>query len=120
MVVFGPEPTIDENDGRLRRSTERVLDQCLQFELGIARFHGGNHLGAFIGAAIKEGRDKLTVALSPRLASLGLWIEQLIAEDTGKHVPARCRWSTNRSGPRTNMGHDRAFVAIPTEKDAPD
>ena len=33
----------------------------------------------------RDGRDKLTVVLPPSLASLGLWIEQLVAESTGKH-----------------------------------
>ena len=36
-------------------------------------------------AAALNGRDKLTVVLPPSLASLGLWIEQLVAESTGKH-----------------------------------
>ncbi len=46
----------------------------------------GLELGAFIGASALAGRDKLTVILPPSLASLGLWIEQLIAESTGKHA----------------------------------
>ena len=46
--------------------------------------NAGLMLGAFIGATLAAGRDKLTVALPPSLASLGLWIEQLVAESTGK------------------------------------
>src|SRR5262249_54098173 len=45
----------------------------------------GLELGIFIGFNASEGRDKLTVILPPSLRSLGLWIEQLIAESTGKH-----------------------------------
>src|SRR6185369_10640724 len=41
-------------------------------------------LGAAIGAAVQAGRDKLTLVISPDLASFGSWIEQLIAESSGK------------------------------------
>jgi hypothetical protein len=41
-------------------------------------------LGAAIGALAKQGRDKLTLVLSPSIASFGDWVEQLIAESTGK------------------------------------
>ena len=41
-------------------------------------------LGAFMGAGANQGRDKLTLLLSPPLAPVGAWIEQLIAESTGK------------------------------------
>ena len=44
----------------------------------------GLRLGAVIGEAALAGRDKLTLLTTPRLASLGDWIEQLIAESTGK------------------------------------
>jgi glucose-6-phosphate isomerase len=44
--------------------------------------------GAFLGTAMAElakmGRDKLTFVISPRLAAFGVWLEQLIAESTGK------------------------------------
>ena len=41
-------------------------------------------LGAAMGAGFLAGRDKLTLIASPAIASLGAWIEQLIAESTGK------------------------------------
>lgn len=44
----------------------------------------GLALGAFLAAGAHEGRDKLTLVLSPRLEPFGLWVEQLIAESTGK------------------------------------
>jgi transaldolase / glucose-6-phosphate isomerase len=45
----------------------------------------GVELGLIIGAAARHGRDKVTVAASPSLASFGAWTEQLLAESTGKH-----------------------------------
>jgi glucose-6-phosphate isomerase len=80
----------------------------------------GLELGAFIGAAVKQGRDKLTLALSPRLSSLGLWIEQLIAESTGKHGTGALPVVDEPLGRPDEYGDDRAFVAIATEVDEPD
>jgi glucose-6-phosphate isomerase len=80
----------------------------------------GLELGAFIGAAVKDGRDKLTLALSPRLASLGLWIEQLVAESTGKRGTGALPVVDEPLGRPDEYGPDRAFVAISTEVDAPD
>ncbi len=80
----------------------------------------GLELGAFIGAAVKEGRDKLTLALSPKLASLGLWIEQLIAESTGKHGTGALPVVDEPLGRPDEYGPDRAFVSIATEVDEPD
>ncbi len=77
-------------------------------------------LGAFIGAAVLEGRDKLTLALPPSLASLGLWIEQLVAESTGKHGKGALPVVDEPLGRPDDYGNDRAFVAITTDRDAPD
>jgi hypothetical protein len=84
------------------------------------RENAGLLLGAFIGAAVREKRDKLTVALSPRLAALGLWIEQLVAESTGKHGKGALPIVDEPLGRPDEYGSDRAFVAISTEADAPD
>jgi glucose-6-phosphate isomerase len=80
----------------------------------------GLELGAFIGAAVRDGRDKLTLALSPRLASLGLWIEQLVAESTGKHGTGALPVVDETLGRPDEYGSDRAFVALATDVDAPD
>jgi glucose-6-phosphate isomerase len=51
---------------------------------GAVRDNPGLCLGAFIGGLARSGRDKLTLIASPEVASLGSWIEQLVAESTGK------------------------------------
>ena len=48
------------------------------------RANPGLALGAFMAAAAAVGRDKLTVMVAPPLTGLGIWLEQLIAESTGK------------------------------------
>jgi len=44
----------------------------------------GAWLGALIGSAAMHGRNKLTLVISPAIRSFGLWVEQLLAESTGK------------------------------------
>ena len=80
----------------------------------------GLELGAFIGAAALDGRDKLTVVLPASLATLGLWIEQLIAESTGKHGKGALPVVDEPLGRPDDYHDDRAFVAIATERDEPD
>lgn len=82
--------------------------------------NAGLELGAYIGAAVKNGRDKLTVALSPTFSSLGLWIEQLVAESTGKHHTGALPVVDEPLGRPDDYGNDRAFVAVASERDAPD
>jgi glucose-6-phosphate isomerase/transaldolase/glucose-6-phosphate isomerase len=78
----------------------------------------GASLGATIGAMALAGRDKLTIVTSPALAALGLWIEQLVAESTGKIgtgiIPVA---SEPLCGPEA-YGGDRLFVYLHLESDA--
>ena len=84
----------------------------------------GNHmnpgleLGAFYGVAAREGRDKLTVVLPNALRSLGLWIEQLVAESTGKHGTGALPVVDEPLGAPDEYGKDRCFVAIATERES--
>jgi glucose-6-phosphate isomerase len=82
--------------------------------------NAGFELGAFIGAATLAGRDKLTVVLPESLSMLGLWIEQLIAESTGKRNKGALPVVDEPLGSPESYGQDRAFVAIATDRDAPD
>jgi glucose-6-phosphate isomerase len=79
--------------------------------------NAGFELGAFIGGAALEGRDKLTVQLAPALRSLGLWIEQLIAESTGKHGKGVLPVVDEAPGDPDEYGSDRVFVSVATEKE---
>jgi glucose-6-phosphate isomerase len=67
-------------DGLLRRA-RAMVDACRQ---PLTAHNPGLLLGAVMAAGEKVGRDKLTLLLPERLASLGLWVEQLVAESTGK------------------------------------
>jgi glucose-6-phosphate isomerase/transaldolase/glucose-6-phosphate isomerase len=78
----------------------------------------GAVLGAFMGGLARAGRDKLTLLTSPALSSFGLWVEQLIAESTGKEgtgiIPIV--GEPLPSSPDAH-GNDRAFVALRLEGD---
>ena len=58
-----------------------MADRCFMPDVNA---NPGLALGALMAAGALHGRDKLTLLLPPRLASLGLWVEQLVAESTGK------------------------------------
>ena len=79
--------------------------------------NAGLELGAFMAAAANNKRDKLTVVLAPRLASLGLWIEQLVAESTGKHGKGSLPVVDEPLGRPDEYGDDRAFVVVSTESE---
>ena len=72
----------------------------------------GVSLGAVLGALSKAGRDKVTFMISPPIGAFGLWVEQLLAESTGKDgvglVPV-C--DEPIVGPKS-YGKDRVFVYL--------
>jgi len=72
----------------------------------------GAFLGTVLGVLAGRGRDKLTLLLSPGLRSLGLWLEQLIAESTGKDGQGILPVDGERVGPSSVYGDDRFFVRI--------
>ncbi|MDE2490609.1 MAG: transaldolase, partial [Elusimicrobia bacterium] len=69
-------------------------------------------LGAALGGHAREGRDKLTLVLDPRLEALGPWIEQLIAESTGKEGKGIVPVPGESLGAPADYGADRLFVRV--------
>ena len=72
----------------------------------------GLSLGLAIGTLAKSGRDKLTFLADAEIASFGAWLEQLIAESTGKHGVGIVPVDGEPVGPVGEYGPDRAFVRI--------
>jgi transaldolase / glucose-6-phosphate isomerase len=72
----------------------------------------GATLGAMMGESAKAGRDKLTIALPEEIASFGGWVEQLIAESTGKEGVGIVPVVGEPLATPDVYGHDRVFVAI--------
>jgi transaldolase/glucose-6-phosphate isomerase len=69
-------------------------------------------LGAIMGAAAQHGRDKLTIITSPGLASLGAWLEQLLAESTGKLGRGIVPLDAEPVGAPAVYGADRLFAYL--------
>lgn len=75
-------------------------------------------LGSIIGIAAKEGRDKITLITTPKIASFGTWLEQLIAESTGKQGLGVVPIDGETVGNPQVYGNDRLFVYLRLTGDA--
>ena len=74
----------------------------------------GLRLGAALGVAAAGGRDKCTIICSPRVATLGMWLEQLLAESTGKEGKGIVPVEGEPLGAPDSYGDDRFFVYVRT------
>ena len=77
----------------------------------------GVKLGCMMGAGAKTGKNKLTFLLSDSLAPFGDWVEQLIAESTGKEGKGILPVVGETFGQAESYGSDRLFVAIRLQND---
>ena len=75
----------------------------------------GVQLGLAMGLAGLEGRDKVTILSSPKIADFGAWAEQLIAESTGKEGKGLIPIDGEPLGDVASYGKDRFFIDIGTE-----
>ena len=80
----------------------------------------GAWLGAAMGVFAQKGRDKLTLVTSPSISGFGLWVEQLIAESTGKEGLGIVPVAGEPIGPPDHYGDDRLFVYLRLHGDAND
>ncbi len=76
-------------------------------------------LGAALGTLATRGRDKLTIFTSPGISDLGAWLEQLLAESTGKQGHGIIPVDRERIGSPDVYGEDRVFAYLRLES-APD
>ena len=72
----------------------------------------GVQLGVILGEAAKAGRDKLTILTTPELEPVGAWLEQLIAESTGKHGKGIVPVDLEPLSPAEDYGSDRIFAVL--------
>jgi hypothetical protein len=99
----------DEAESMMQMCSDGVADET----------NPGLMLGAIIGALGREGRDKLTIHASQRIASFGNWVEQLIAESTGKEGKGIVPIVGKPLGRPAEYNTDRLFVYLKLE-DEPD
>ena len=75
----------------------------------------GVQLGLAMGLAGLEGRDKVTISSSRKIADFGAWAEQLIAESTGKDGKGLVPINGETLGDPALYGNDRFFIDLRTE-----
>jgi glucose-6-phosphate isomerase len=73
----------------------------------------GVWLGCALSALARAGHDKLTFLISDSLPGLGLWLEQLVAESTGKHSTGILPVAEEPLGEPGEYGEDRVFAYLP-------
>ena len=101
---------------------EAIMDRADSMRAACAssapiRDNPGAWLGAVMGALAVKGRDKLTIVVSPSISSFGLWVEQLIAESTGKEGTGIIPVASEPVLAPVSYGDDRLFVYLRLEGD---
>jgi len=116
LSVFGLVPAVlhGVNLTSLLERAVAMADVCRR----PATRNPGLRLGAFLGEAARAGRDKLTILTSPRLAAFGDWVEQLIAESTGKAGTGIVPIVGEAPAGAEVYAHDRCFVFLALAEEA--
>ncbi|SDX38200.1 glucose-6-phosphate isomerase [Hymenobacter psychrophilus] len=79
---------------------------------GPAEQNPGLELGAALGVLAQQGRDKLTLVVPENLSDFGLWLEQLVAESTGKQGTGILPLAGDPLSTPAVYGSDRVFVYV--------
>lgn len=121
LSYFGlvPAALIGVDIDRLLQSAVKMLEASKSDDPGE---NSALALGCFLGDAWREGRDKMTLLLSPGIRSFGAWVEQLVAESTGKTGKGIVPVDLEPVLETKDYGADRLFVAtaLAGEKVAPE
>jgi transaldolase/glucose-6-phosphate isomerase len=96
--------------GKFLQRAEEMVQAC--GPSAAADANPGVVLGTILGAAAKHGRDKLTIITSPGIFDLGAWLEQLIAESTGKIGKGIIPVDRERLAKPAAYGSDRVFAYL--------
>jgi len=97
--------------------TEEMVEACASCVA--VEENPGVVLGLILGSAAKAGRDKVTIITSPGIYDLGAWLEQLLAESTGKQGKGIIPVDRETIGAPDLYGNDRVFAYLRLDS-APD
>jgi transaldolase/glucose-6-phosphate isomerase len=92
------------------KNTEEMVKAC--GASATADANPGVLLGTILGVAATQGRDKVTIIASPGIADLGAWLEQLLAESTGKIGKGIVPVDREKLGKPAVYGNDRVFAYL--------
>ena len=96
---------------------ETLLGQAQRMACNCDGDNNGAWLGAILGELAKAGREKVTFVTSPQLGNFGDWLEQLIAESSGKEGKGIVPVVGEPLGPPDVYGDDRLFVHLRLDGD---
>jgi transaldolase/glucose-6-phosphate isomerase len=118
LSYFGlvPAALMGVNIEALLRGAQVAEQNCAHYDSSSS--NSGLWLGAALGEMARQGRDKLTFFVRPPIESFGLWVEQLIAESTGKPGPPPrgiLPVAEEPLGDPEVYGEDRVFVYLRDE-----
>jgi transaldolase/glucose-6-phosphate isomerase len=112
-----PAAAMGLDTGKFLQHTKEMVEACKAS--APVEQNPGVMLGLIIGTAAQLGRDKITLITSPGIADLGAWLEQLIAESTGKLGKGIIPVDREELGAPDVYGNDRIFAYVRLET-APD
>jgi transaldolase/glucose-6-phosphate isomerase len=112
LSLFGlvPAALMGVNIEALLHSSQVAEQNCAHHDA--SESNSGLWLGAVAGELARQGRDKLTFLVSREIESFGLWVEQLIAESTGKHGRGILPVAGEPLGEPAQYGPDRVFAYL--------
>jgi transaldolase/glucose-6-phosphate isomerase len=105
-----PAAAMGMDVGKFLKTTHEMVKAC-----GARSVPGENPgviLGTILGVAANHGRDKITIIASPGIHDLGAWLEQLIAESTGKIGKGIIPVDRERVAKPETYGNDRVFAYL--------
>jgi transaldolase / glucose-6-phosphate isomerase len=100
----------------LRHRAQVAEQNCTSYDLSGS--NSGLWLGIVIGELALQGRDKCTFVVSDPISSFGLWVEQLIAESTGKRGKGILPVADEPLGDPDAYGDDRVFAYLRSTEEA--
>ena len=98
------------------KSTKKMVEACGAD--ADATSNPGAILGAILGVSANQGRDKLTIITSPGIFDLGAWLEQLLAESTGKSGKGIIPVDREKLAAPDAYGNDRVFAYLRLDSDS--
>jgi glucose-6-phosphate isomerase len=121
LSLFGlvPAALLGVNIGRVLASARRARGDCAESDGPPGQ--RVSRLAAFLATGVEEGRDKLTFLMPRAFEPFGAWVEQLVAESTGKHGTGVLPVVGEAPRDPAAYADDRVFVALrPPGDDAPE
>lgn len=111
-----PAAVMGMDVSKFLKTTEKMVEAC--GPESDADTNPGVILGTILGIAANQGRDKLTIVTSQGIFDLGAWLEQLLAESTGKSGKGIIPVDREKLSTPETYGTDRVFAYLRLESDA--